>query len=171
MERTGGYGAESDFAWQLNALFEQWQIDHGRSLTNREVADLAAAEGYPISASYLCQLRTGVRENPSPAVLSGLARVFHSCPDPAPTLVGPQAAARDNRVIAAMADVRLRRLLVLTCGLSEPACDILITFSDKLRRVEGLLVDTTESLAALLRTLAQAKPDSTELAQRTGADS
>ncbi|MGW4843083.1 transcriptional regulator [Nocardia brasiliensis] len=155
MEETGAFGAESDFAKQLNALFEQWQIDHGQLLTNREVAEMATSEGYPMSASYLSQLRSGARDNPSSTVLSGLARVFHSRPDPAPTLVGAAAAARDVRVIAAVTDIRLRRLLSLTNGLSEPACDILITFSDKLRRVEGLLVDTTESLATLLRTLAQ----------------
>ncbi|MFI6218539.1 transcriptional regulator [Nocardia vulneris] len=155
MEKTGVFGAESDFAEQLNALFEQWQIDHGRLLTNREVAEMATAAGYPMSASYLSQLRSGARDNPSSTVLSGLARIFHACPDPAPTLVGAAAAARDVQVIAAVMDTRLRRLLSLTNGLSEPACDILITFSDKLRRVEGLLVDTTESLATLLRTLAK----------------
>ncbi|WP_433574727.1 transcriptional regulator [Nocardia brasiliensis] len=164
MEKNSAFGAESDFAEQLNALFEQWQIDNGQLLTNREVAELATAAGFPMSASYLSQLRSGARDNPSSAVLAGLARVFHACRDPAPTLVGAAAAARDNQMIAAVANARLRRLLRLASGLSEPACDILITFSDKLRRVEGLLVDTTESLASLLRTLARGttEPDERE---------
>ncbi|WP_280393626.1 hypothetical protein [Nocardia brasiliensis] len=81
MDSEGTRGAESDFARQLNALFEQWQSDHGRLLTNREVADLATADGYPMSSSYLSQLRSGARDNPSTTVLSGLARVFHLCQD------------------------------------------------------------------------------------------
>ncbi|WP_280395491.1 hypothetical protein, partial [Nocardia brasiliensis] len=88
----------------------------------------------------------------------GVAGFFNiSPPGAAPTPPGAAPAIAADHLIAEMAEVRLRRLLCLTIGLSPPACDILITFSDKLRRVEGRRVDTMESLATLLRTLARAK--------------
>ncbi|MFB8281125.1 transcriptional regulator [Nocardia colli] len=142
----------SDFATQLNALFDRWQIDHGRLLTNREVAERATAHGYRISASYLSRLRNGNRENPSAVVLSGLARVFRDSPDPRLTPGYTAAVCSDDQLIAEVTDLRLRRLLRVADGLSLPTFEILIMFSDKLRRAEGRLGDPMESLAALLRT-------------------
>ncbi|KAA8886214.1 hypothetical protein F3087_26870 [Nocardia colli] len=148
---------ENDLACQLNLLFEQWQRGHGRLLTNREVADLATAEGYPMSASYVSQLRTGARGNPSRTILSGLAHVFHACSDPLRAPSGATTAVGDDQLIGKVADLRLRRLLYSADGLSMAAYDILIAFTDKLRRAECLLVDTPETLAALLQILARTK--------------
>jgi transcriptional regulator with XRE-family HTH domain len=66
----------TDLAAKLNRLFGLHRRPDGRRYTLRDVSKAVSDDGIPLSASYLSQLVTGRRENPSGAVLRGLARFF-----------------------------------------------------------------------------------------------
>jgi transcriptional regulator with XRE-family HTH domain len=63
-------------AGKLGRLFDLHRRPDGRKYSLREVAKGVSEGGVPLSASYLSQLITGQRDNPSGAVLKGLARFF-----------------------------------------------------------------------------------------------
>ncbi|MDQ1287030.1 MAG: hypothetical protein QG622_595 [Actinomycetota bacterium] len=63
-------------AEKLDRLFDLHRRPDGKKCSLRDVAKGVTEAGVPLSASYLSQLLTGQRDNPSGAVLQGLARYF-----------------------------------------------------------------------------------------------
>lgn len=68
---------ESTLAGKINKLFQLVRKPNGENLTNEEVATACReATGESFSATYLWQLRTGRRDNPTKRHLEALANFF-----------------------------------------------------------------------------------------------
>lgn len=61
---------------RLSLLFEKIRKEDGAAYSLREVAEAVTAAGEPISHTYIAQLRTGKRVDPTLSHLRGLARFF-----------------------------------------------------------------------------------------------
>lgn len=91
-----------------------------------------------VSATYLWQLRTGVKDNPTLRHLLALARFFgvpltYFAPDD--TTRGRDLPAE---VVAALTDDNVRDLVLRTVGLSDRSLQAIASMVDSARSVEGL---------------------------------
>jgi len=134
------------FADRFNDVISQWEQVHGTRMTNRALAFRVTQAGHPVSATYLSQLRSGNRDNPSQALVETVAKVLAvestrfndgGPGDPAPG---------DDLVSAAVDDPVLRRLLTAAAGLSASSIELLSDVAAKLRLAEGLAPGTTAQL-------------------------
>ncbi|OXR45967.1 Nucleoid-associated protein EspR [Nocardia cerradoensis] len=134
------------FADRFNDVISQWEQVHGTRMTNRALAFRVTQAGHPVSATYLSQLRSGNRDNPSQALVETVARVLAvestrfndgGPGDPAPG---------DDLVSSALDDPALRRLLTTAAGLSASSIELLSDVAAKLRLAEGLAPGTTAQL-------------------------
>lgn len=134
------------FADRFNEVVSQWEQAHGIRMTNRALAFRVTQAGHPVSATYLSQLRSGNRDNPSRALVETVARVLAveltrfndgGPGDPVPG---------DDLVSAAVDDPALRRLLTTAAGLSASSIELLSDLAAKLRLAEGLAPGTTAQL-------------------------
>ncbi|MFF0497487.1 transcriptional regulator [Nocardia aobensis] len=134
------------FADRFNHVISHWEQVHGTRMTNRALAFRVTQAGHPVSATYLSQLRSGNRDNPSQALVETVARVLAvestrfndgGPGDPAPG---------DDLVSAAVDDPALRRLLTTAAGLSASSIELLSDVAAKLRLAEGLVPGTTAQL-------------------------
>ncbi|NKY42937.1 hypothetical protein [Nocardia cerradoensis] len=134
------------FADRFNNVISQWEQVHGTRMTNRALAFRVTQAGHPVSATYLSQLRSGNRDNPSQALVETVARVLAvestrfndgGPGDPAPG---------DDLVSSALDDPALRRLLTTAAGLSASSIELLSDVAAKLRLAEGLAPGTTAQL-------------------------
>jgi ESX-1-secreted protein regulator len=132
------------FAEKLNHL---WDTVHppGRPNTLDQVVDGVAAAGYEISASYLSQLRNGVKTNPTLNTIRGLAAFFGV---PAAYFLDEAEEARINdqlSVIVAMRDAGVRNVALRTHGLSDRDLAALHAMISSLREARGLPPDQPET--------------------------
>ena len=132
------------FAKKLNHL---WDTVHppGRPNTLDQVVDGVAAAGYEISASYLSQLRNGVKTNPTLNTIRGLAAFFGV---PAAYFLDEAEEARINdqlSVIVAMRDAGVRNVALRTHGLSDRDLAALHAMISSLREARGLPPDQPET--------------------------
>ncbi|PSR69540.1 hypothetical protein C8258_00030 [Nocardia sp. MDA0666] len=134
------------FADRFNHVISQWEQVHGTRMTNRALAFRVTQAGHPVSATYLSQLRSGNRDNPSQALVETVARVLAvestrfndgGPGDPAPG---------DDLVSSTVDDPALRRLLTTAAGLSASSIELLSDVAAKLRLAEGLAPGTTAQL-------------------------
>jgi transcriptional regulator with XRE-family HTH domain len=136
--------ARRPFAEKLNYL---WDTVHppGRPNTLDQVVGGVAAAGYEISASYLSQLRNGVKTNPTLNTIRGLAAFFGV---PAAYFLDEAEEARINdqlSVIVAMRDAGVRNVALRTHGLSERDLAALHAMISSLREARGLPPDQPET--------------------------
>lgn len=125
-------------AQRLDLLFELAKEKAGRKLGAGTVADgiNAAAGEKVIDQTYIWQLRTGRKDNPSYNVLRQLAQYFGVSPafffpdDPTLTV--------GANVQAALSDERVRVLALAAVGLSDPSLDALTAMAKNARTLEGL---------------------------------
>jgi transcriptional regulator with XRE-family HTH domain len=124
-------------AQRLDLLFRTASEKAGRKIGAGAVADgiNAAAGEKVIEQSYIWQVRTGRKDNPSYKVLAQLAGYFgvHPAfffPDDE-NAIGPdlQVALRDERI---------RNLVLLTAGLSGPSIEAVTMIAKNSRSLEGL---------------------------------
>ncbi|MEU6559610.1 hypothetical protein [Nocardia nova] len=134
------------FADRLNEVVSGWEQAHGTRMSNRALAFRVTQAGHPVSATYLSQLRSGNRENPSPALVETVARVLAvelalfndgGRDDPVPG---------DEVIAAAVDDPALRRLLSTVAGLSSSSVELLSDMAGRLRVAEGRAPGTTADL-------------------------
>jgi len=125
-------------AQRLDLLFRIASEKAGRKIGAGAVADgiNAAAGEKVIEQSYIWQVRTGRKDNPSYKVLAQLAGYFgvHPAfffPEDGENAIGPdlQVALRDERV---------RNLVLLTAGLSGPSIEAVTMIAKNNRSLEGL---------------------------------
>lgn len=126
-------------AARIDHLFKITASADGREHSYRTVAAAIEAAGGPkVSASYLHQLRTGQKDNPTKRHLEALASYFGV----------PPAYFFDDR-LAAEVDAQLAMLRTLgdsgvmnvalrAQGLSEESLQVLTQLIDRTRRLEGL---------------------------------
>jgi transcriptional regulator with XRE-family HTH domain len=68
----------ASFAERLNFLFDSFHPDSVCPYSTAEVARQLRGHGYPISATYLANLRLGLQDNPSRSTMRGLAQIFET---------------------------------------------------------------------------------------------
>lgn len=128
----------TDFAYRLNELFARPARSGRRAHTNRAVAAAVTARGHRVSAPYLSQLRTGQRDNPSPALVAAFAEFFGVTPQYLYGLAGTHPVRADRAVIKRLPDGSLRTLLAHAQRLDHDTLDMILQFADSLRAAEGL---------------------------------
>jgi hypothetical protein len=137
-------GRRRTFAEKLNHLWDTVRPP-GRPNTLEQVVEGVAAAGYEISASYLSQLRNGVKTNPTLNTIRGLAAFFGV---PAAYFLDEVEEARINdqlSVIVAMRDAGVRNVALRTHGLSERDLAALHAMISSLREARGLPPDQQET--------------------------
>ena len=126
-------------AEKLDRLFATLHARGRARYSYRAVADAIQAHGGPtLSASYLWQLHTGRKDNPTKRQLEGLAAFFGVPPD---YFFDDEAAARldaELALVAALRDAGVRRIALRAAGLSPRSLTVLAGLLDHLRRLEGL---------------------------------
>jgi transcriptional regulator with XRE-family HTH domain len=131
--------AAPSLADKLDRLFQAVRPAGRGEYSYQEVADAIRAEGGPtISATYLWQLRKGLRDNPTRNHLAALARFFGVSPayffdDDAAEVVDAQLS-----LLAAMRDASVRSVALRAAGLSVESLTAVQVVIDHARRLEGL---------------------------------
>lgn len=125
-------------AQRLDLLFAMAKEKAGRKLAAAAVAEgiNAAAGEKVIDQTYIWQLRTGRKDNPSYNVLIQLAQYFGVSPmfffpDDSGLAVGANLQA-------ALSDERVRDLALVATGLSDPSIDAITVMAKHVRALEGL---------------------------------
>ena len=130
-------------AEKLDRLFRAVRPAGRGEYSYQEIADAIRAEGGPtISATYLWQLRKGIRDNPTKNHLAALARFFGVSPayffdDDAAEVVDAQLC-----LLAAMRDTSVRTVALRAAGLSVESLAAVQAVIDHARRLEGLEPDS-----------------------------
>ncbi len=133
-------------ATKLDRLFRAVRPAGRSEYSYQEVADAIRGEGGPtISATYLWQLRKGIRDNPTRNHLAALARFFGVSPayffdDDAAEVVDAQLS-----LLAAMRDASVRSVALRAAGLSVESLAAVQVVIDHARRLEGLEADSGAS--------------------------
>jgi transcriptional regulator with XRE-family HTH domain len=129
---------------KLDRLFQAVRPAGRGEYSYQEVADAIRAEGGPtISATYLWQLRKGLRDNPTRNHLAALARFFGVSPayffdEDAAEVVDAQLS-----LLAAMRDASVRSVALRAAGLSVESLAAVQVVIDHARRLEGLEADAS----------------------------
>lgn len=126
-------------ASRLDLLFRTVHPAGRGPYTPAEVAEtINASEGSEtISATYLWQLRTGRRDNPTYKHLIGLARFF----DVSPAFFFPDAETvrgeLPSEVKLALKDDSVREIALRAAGLSERSLEVIAEMVSNARALEG----------------------------------
>ncbi len=134
----GGRPRGLTLADKLDHLFATVRPAKGE-YTHQEVATAIRDAGGPtISATYVWQLRKGLRDNPTKHHMEALAGFFGVPPayffdDDATGQIDTELA-----VLAALRDGSVRRLAQRAAGLSAESLHVLADLVERLRRLEGL---------------------------------
>ncbi|HEY0719374.1 MAG TPA: helix-turn-helix domain-containing protein [Streptosporangiaceae bacterium] len=129
----------SSLATKLDRLFQAVRPGGRGEYTYQEVADTIRDGGGPtISATYLWQLRKGLRDNPTRNHLAALARFFGVSPayffdEDTAEMVDAQLS-----LLAAMRDASVRSVALRAAGLSVESLAAVQVVIDHARRLEGL---------------------------------
>jgi transcriptional regulator with XRE-family HTH domain len=131
--------AEGALAAKLNRLFRTVAPRGGGEYTFEEVAEAIRAKGGPtISATYLWQLRKGVRDNPTKRHLEALAGFFGVPPayffDSAET----ERINAELDLLTALRDAPVRQIAMRANGLSTKSLQAIAEMVDRVRELEGL---------------------------------
>jgi transcriptional regulator with XRE-family HTH domain len=125
-------------AAKLGRLFRSAAARRRGELTYREVTSGIQRAGFAaMSATYVWQLRTGQRANPTMRHLEGLAAFFGV---PVAYFFAAEVAARveaDLELIVALTDRSLRQLPLDAAGLSPASLAAVSALVEQLRRLEG----------------------------------
>jgi transcriptional regulator with XRE-family HTH domain len=113
-----------------------------REYTYREAAEairrVTGAAESPVSPTYLWELRTGRRDNPTLRHLAGLAALFGVPPGYFFDDALSRQLAEEMDLLLALREPGVRDLARRAAGLSHAALDALAGMADHARRLEGL---------------------------------
>lgn len=130
-------------ATKLQHLFTTVKPAGRGEYSNQEVATAIEASGGPtISATYIWQLRKGLRTNPTLNHLEALAGFFGV---PVAYFLDEEATDRideELEVIAALRDAGIRSVALRAAQLSPEGVEALRAMVEHVRRLEGLPSDT-----------------------------
>lgn len=133
---TTSDGVPDALATRLDALFHTVRDPFGRPYTYGQVAAALQTAGCPVSNSYLSQLRSGVRSNPSEALLAALSAFFGVPVDYFYGGTEPVAAAGDRPLLTGLCNESLRKLLDRAADLSDESQELLTALAERLRMSE-----------------------------------
>ncbi len=129
-------------AEKLDHLFTTVRSPRGGEYTFDEVASaLRDAGGPTISATYVWQLRRGIRDNPTKRHLEALAAFFGVSPS---YFFDEEAAERieaELALLTALRDSSIRSVALRAAGLSPSSLDAIRGVIENARRLEGLPAD------------------------------
>lgn len=115
-------------AERLNFLFEYIPNPQGSKYSNAQAAKALSDNDVPATATYVSQLRSGERKNPSASIIGGLADLFGV---QVAYFFDEQVASQTQDELAtmtAMRDSRVRSVMARAAGVSERG------FSEALRK-------------------------------------
>ena len=125
-------------AEKIDHLFKTVHPARGE-YSHEEVAAAIRDRGGPtISATYLWQLRKGMRDNPTMRHLEALAGFFGV---PPAYFFDDEAAARidaELAMLAALRDSNVRQVALRAAGLSEESLGAIAEMIERVRQLEGL---------------------------------
>lgn len=126
-------------AEKLDRLFTTMRPSADREYTHDEVAQAISVTGGPtISSTYVWQLRTGRRDNPTKRHLEALASFFGVAPA---YFFDDERAGEIERqlaLVAAMRDAGVRSVALRASGLSQQSIDALLLMVERVRELEGV---------------------------------
>jgi len=129
---------QRSLAQKLDHLFATVRPAKGE-YTHEEVANAVRERGGPtISATYVWQLRKGLRDNPTKHHIEALAGFFGV---PPAYFFDDAAAERIDAeldLLAAMRDSSVRQMALRASGLSEESLDTIAEMIERVRKLEGL---------------------------------
>ncbi|SDJ00147.1 hypothetical protein SAMN05444157_1216 [Frankineae bacterium MT45] len=124
---------------RIGHLFEVIHPAQRGPFSYKEVSDAIEAAGGPtISATYLWQLRKGIRDNPTKSHLEALARFFGV---PVVYFFDDEAAAgieEQLNLLAALRDAGVQQVALRAVGLSDRSLAAIQTMIEQARQLEGL---------------------------------
>jgi len=139
LTRVAAERPSATLAARLDRLFRTFRRPDHSEYTHDELARAVARRGGPtISATYLWQLRTGRRDNPTKHHLEALADFFGVSPA---YFFDESAAERIDRqleLLAAMGDARVSQIALRSHGLSSASLEAIRGIVENARRLEGL---------------------------------
>lgn len=125
-------------AEKLEHLFHAVPGPHGEYSLEEVAAGIRGQGGPTISASYIWQLRKGVKDNPTKKHMEALAEFFGV---PAAYFFDDEAAARieaELSMLAALRDAGVRRVALRASGLSPRSLAAIQSIIESARQLEGL---------------------------------
>lgn len=127
-------------ASRLEHLFQTTRGDDGQPLSAADVAAAinAAAGEHVIGATYVWQLKTGRRDNPTYKHLLALSRFFGVPPTYFFDEADLERGAIPPDVAAALRDDDVREIALRAAGLSERTLKALRSMIDSARAMEGV---------------------------------
>jgi len=127
-------------ASRLEHLFQTTRGDDGQPYSAADVAAAinAAAGGHVIGATYVWQLKTGRRDNPTYKHLLALSRFFGVPPTYFFDEADLERGAIPSDVAAALRDDDVREIALRAVGLSERTLKALRSMIDSARTMEGV---------------------------------
>ena len=136
-------------AAKVDHLFRTVRPRDGGEYSFEEVAEALRARGGPtISATYLWQLRKGVRDNPTKRHLEALAGFFGV---PAAYFFDDEETRRidaELTLLTALRDAPVRQIALRASGLSPKSLEAIADMVDRVRELEGLPQATPPSAEA-----------------------
>jgi transcriptional regulator with XRE-family HTH domain len=137
--------AETTLAAKVNRLFSTVTPRGGGEYTFEEVAEAIRAKGGPtISATYLWQLRKGLRDNPTKRHLEALAGFFGVPPAYFFDTAEAERIDAELALLAALRDGPVRQIAMRANGLSAKSLEAIAEMVDRVRELEGLNPSPTD---------------------------
>lgn len=126
-------------AEKLDHLFTAVRSPRGGEYTFEEVATaLREAGGPTISATYVWQLRRGIRDNPTKRHLEALAAFFGVSPSYFFDEEAAQRIEAELELLTALRNSSIRSVALRAAGLSPSSLDAIRAVIENARRLEGL---------------------------------
>ena len=138
---------------KLDFLFRTVHPSERGEFTFEEVAEEIRARGGPtISATYIWQLRKGIRDNPTKKHLEALADFFGVPPAYFFDAAAAKRIDAELALLVALRDGSVRQLALRAFGLSPSSLKTIASMVERVRELEGLPdqlpVPTPDSAAA-----------------------
>ena len=133
--------ASRSLAEKIDHLFTVVHPARGEYTHEQVASAIEEAGGPTISATYLWQLRKGLRDNPTKRHLEALSSFFGVPPS---YFFDEETAAQvdaELELLAAMRDPQVRQLATRAAGLSADTLKTLLGMVERARQLEGLTDD------------------------------
>ena len=130
---------EGSLAWKIDRLFAVIRPSARSEFSYEEVAETIRERGGPtISASYIWQLRKGIRDNPTKHHLEALSDFFGVAPAYFFDATVEQQVDAELDLLRALRDEPVRQLALRAFGLSPESLRALADIVENVRKLEGL---------------------------------
>ena len=138
-KKKPGKAPPPSLAEKVQHLFGAVRSPDGDEYTHQEVASaLQTAGGPTISATYVWQLRKGLRDNPTKHHIEAMAGFFGVAPSYFFDEEAGQRIHAELDLLVAVRDPSVRALALAAHGLSEPTLEAVRAIVDNARQLEGL---------------------------------